>query len=121
MYEHIFPNLGESLQGDMVGKIRKGIVSKVFLNCDCKCKSTNKVKGTCACGGECRACCVVYKVIYRRFILVYAVNTQNNFKNIMKQHFQYVDQKVKYDENSYTFAAHFDQHFWPKNDPTAVL
>ena len=30
-------------------------------------------------------------------------------------------QKVQYNENSVTFAAHFAQHFEKKNDPTTVL
>ena len=112
-----FPNLGEILQSDMVGKIRKGIVSKVFLNCDCKCKSTNKVKGTCACGGECRACCVVYKVVWRLCLIVYMVNTQNSLKNKMEEHFQEVAQRVHHDKNSDTFVAHYAQPFDQKPTP----
>ena len=39
-----FPNLGELLQVDMIGKFRKGIGSKDFLDCECNCSSTTKVK-----------------------------------------------------------------------------
>ena len=62
MSYHQFPNLGEILQGDLVGKIRKVIGSKGFLNRECNCNYTTKVKGTCAYRGECRAHFVVYKV-----------------------------------------------------------
>ena len=62
MYYHQFPNLGEILQYDLLGKIRKGIGSEYFLNCEFNCNYTTKVKGKCAYGGECRSCCVVYKV-----------------------------------------------------------
>ena len=37
MSYHIFPNLGEVLQGDMIGKLRKGIGSKDFLDRECNC------------------------------------------------------------------------------------
>ena len=41
---HRFPNLEEILQGDIVGKIRKGIGSKYIPNRDCNCSSmTNGV------------------------------------------------------------------------------
>ena len=59
MSYHRFPNLGEILQGDLVGKLRKGIGSKDFLNCECNCSSMKKVKGECAYEGDCRACCIV--------------------------------------------------------------
>ena len=62
--ENVLPkqsNLGEILMCDLVGNTRKGICSKYFLNFECNCNSTPKVKGTCAYGGECRACCVVYR------------------------------------------------------------
>ena len=45
MSYHRFPNLGEVLQGDMIGKLRKGIGSKDFLDRECNCSSTTKVKG----------------------------------------------------------------------------
>ena len=48
MSYRILLNLGEILQGDMVGKLRKGIGSKDFLNCECNCNSRTKVKVTCA-------------------------------------------------------------------------
>ena len=44
MSYHRFPNLGEVLQGDMIWKLRKGIGSKDFLDRECNCNSTKKVK-----------------------------------------------------------------------------
>ena len=117
MYYPRFHNLGEILQGDMVGKFRKGIRSKYFLNRECNCNSTTKVKVTCAYKGECRTCCLFYKVIYRLCLSVYVGNTQNNLKKIMKRHFQDVAQKVHHDKNSDTFGAHFAQHFDQKPTP----
>ena len=70
MSYHRLPNLGEILQGDMVGKLRKLIELKDFLNRECNCNSTTKVKGTCAYEGEFIAFCVVYKVTCRLCISV---------------------------------------------------
>ena len=44
MSYHRFPNIGEVLQGDMIGKLRKGIGMKYFLDRECNCSSTTKVK-----------------------------------------------------------------------------
>ena len=54
MSYHRFPNLGEVLQGDMIGKLRKGIGSKYLLDRECNCSSTTKVKFECAYEGDCR-------------------------------------------------------------------
>ena len=80
MSYRILLNIGEILQGDMVGKLRKVIGSKVFLNRKCNFNSTTKAKGTCAYEGEFRACCVVYKVTCRQCLSVYMGNTQNTIK-----------------------------------------
>ena len=112
-----FPNLGETLQVNMVGKLRKEIWSKDFKNCECNCNSTTKVKGTYAYGGECRAYCVVYKLACRLCILFDAGNTQNTLNVINKQHFQYVAQKVHHHKHLDTFAAHFDYRFNQKTTP----
>ena len=84
---------------------------KYFLNRECNCNSTTKVKVTCEYKGECRACCAVYKVKCRLCLSVYLGNTQNALKKRMEQHFQDVAQKVHHDKNSDTFGAHFAQHF----------
>ena len=44
---------GGLLQGDIVGKIRRGLESKGYNDREFNCKSTTKVNGMCAYGGEC--------------------------------------------------------------------
>ena len=80
MSYHRFPNLGEVLHGDMIGKLRKGIGSKDFLDREYNCSSSTKVKGECAYEGDCRACCIVYKVTCKKRLSVYVGNTQNTLK-----------------------------------------
>ena len=58
---HQLRNIGQILQGHMVGNIVKGIELKDSLNRGYNCNSTTKVKGTCSYRGELRPCCVVYK------------------------------------------------------------
>ena len=111
IYYHRLSNIGEILQGDILGKPRKGIVSKDFLNREYNCSSTTKLKVTCAYKGECGVCRLVYKVEYRLCISVYVGNTKNTPKKRMQQHFQDVAQKLQHDENLYTFVAHFAQYF----------
>ena len=114
---HRLPILGEILQGDLVGKIRKLIGLKYFLNCECNCTSKTMVKFTCAYRGECRIFIYFYKVTCRQSLSFYVVNTQNTFKKRMEQLFQDVDKKLQNDKNSDTFAAHFAQHFNQKMTP----
>ena len=61
----------------MIGKLRKGTGSKDFLDRECNCSSTTKVKGECAYKGDCRACCIVYKVTCKKCLSVYVGNNQN--------------------------------------------
>ena len=117
MSYHRFPNLGEFLQGGIVGKLRKVIGPKDFLNCEFNCGSTTKVKGTYAYKGDCRACGVVYKVTCKLRLSVYTGNTQNTLKERMEQNFQDVAQKVQQNKNLDTCAAHFAQHFDRKLTP----
>ena len=76
MSYHRYPNLSEVLQGDMIGKLRKGIGLKDFLDHECNCSSTTKVKYECAYEGDCRAYCIVYKVTCKKCLSVYVGNTQ---------------------------------------------
>ena len=96
---HRFPNLVEILQGDLVGNIRKGIASKDFRNCEYNCNSMIEVKCTCDYVGECRSCCVFHEVMFRQFLSIYLVNTQNTLKKITEQQFQYVAQKLHNDKH----------------------
>ena len=120
MSYHRFPNLGKILQNDTVGKLRKVIVSKDFINRECNCSSITKVLGTCAYEGDCRICCVVYKVTCKLCFSVYVGNTQNNLKKLMEIFFQDVAPREQHDKNLNTFAAHFAQHFDQKTDATTV-
>ena len=98
MYYHIFPYLREILQGDMVGKLRKGIRSKHFLNRECICSSTTKVKVTCYYGGDCRVCCVVYKVMCKIFLSMYVAKYSKHPPKRMEQHSEDAAQKVQHDK-----------------------
>ena len=75
---HQLPNLGAILKGDLVSKIRNVIGLKDIINCECNCNSATKLKGKYAYGYECRACCVVDKVTWKIFLLVYMVSTQKH-------------------------------------------
>ena len=80
MSYHRFPNLGELLLGDLSSKIRRNLASKDFLDIECNCDTNTKVKGKCAYGGECRRCCVIYKVTCKCGGNFYVVNIQNTLK-----------------------------------------
>ena len=105
------PNLTAFLQSDTVGKIRKVIISEDFLNHECNCNSTIKVKGTCDSGGEYRAYLLVYKMTCILYLSVYAGNTIKTLNKRMEQNFQDVAQTVHHNKNSYTFEAHLAQNF----------
>ena len=79
MAYHRLPNIGETLQGDIVGKIRKGIGSE-NIYCEFNFNYTTKVNGTCAYVGECRAFVLVYKVTSKQCRSVYVGNTFKNSK-----------------------------------------
>ena len=80
MSYHRFPNLGETPEGYLVSKIRRNLASKDFLDGECNCNTTAKVKGRCAYRGECRRCCVIYKVTWKCCGDFYVGNTQNTLK-----------------------------------------
>ena len=57
-----FTNLGQTLQGDLMGKLMDGITSIDFKPRKCNChKSAKGENGVCAYNGECRRSIVVYK------------------------------------------------------------
>ena len=80
MSYHRLPNLGELLQGDLVSNIRRNLASKDFPDRECNCNTNTKVKERCAYGGECRRCCVIYKVTCKFCGGFYVGNTQNTLK-----------------------------------------
>ena len=44
MSYHLFPNLGQTIQDDLVGNIKRGIGPKDIINCECNCNYTTKVQ-----------------------------------------------------------------------------
>ena len=80
MYYHILLNLGELIQGDLVSKLREGLSYKESVDRECNYNSTMKVSGMCAYRGDCRRCCVVYKVTCKCCGNLYVENTQNTQK-----------------------------------------
>ena len=78
-----------------------------------------KVNGISAYEGECRKCCIVYKVI-GKFVMISALETIEIQKN-KEQKFQYVSQKVLQDKNVDFFAAHFTKHLHKNQDHNNVV
>ena len=115
MSYHIFPNLREIIQGDLVSKLRKGIAYKHSIDRKFNCNLTTKVNGMCAYRGECSRLCVVYKLKCEFCGDFYNGNTLNTLK-ITEQKFQGVDQKVMNNKNLEYFAIHFAKHFTKKTN-----
>ena len=80
MSYHRFPNFGGILQGDLVNKPRQDLAPKYFLDRELNCNSTTKVNRRCVYGGECRRCCVIYRVTYKCCGNFYVENIQNTPK-----------------------------------------
>ena len=80
MSHHGFQNLGELIQRYLVSKIRKVLASKDFPHRYCNCNATMKVNGICTYKGECRKCCIVYKVTCKHCNDFYVGNNQNTLK-----------------------------------------
>ena len=85
MSYHRFTNLREIFQGDMSGKIFKGVESGNFLTLDCNCR-LGFGKG-CGYNNVRRNPKVVYKVRCNNTWKIYIGNTQQHFKSRMQQHF----------------------------------
>ena len=80
MSYHRLPNLGEILQGYLVSKLRNSLEYNDSIDIECNYNLTTKVNGICAYIGECRRCCVVYKVTCQCCGDFYVGNTQNTLK-----------------------------------------
>ena len=103
----------------MVGDIIKGIGLYFYLNCECNCDSTTKVKITCVYRGECRACCVI--LIRRQYLLLFMGNTKNTLKKILEQHFQYVAQKAHHDKKTRYLCGLFCSTCLSKTQPHNIV
>ena len=111
MSYHKFPNLREILQGDLNGKILKGIGSRDFEPLPCNCSAPSKHNGICIFNGKCRHSIVVYKATCRICKAFYIGNTQTHLKQRMNLHFHDVKAQVLKNIKSDTFAKHFASHF----------
>ena len=112
MSYHRFSNLREIVQGDLVSKLKKGVVSMDFVDRPCNCyKSTKDSNGMCVYGGKCRRSTVVYKATCKVCNMCYIGNTQQYIKNRMDQHFSDTARLVNCGEKSDSFADHFAKHF----------
>lgn len=116
MSYHRFNNLRELLQGDMSGKINKGIVSLDFQTLECNCLK-RKTRG-CDYNGVCRSPLVVYKVVCKNTGKIYIGNTQRFFKKRMQDHFGDTKRLHLKGEKSDTYAKHFAKQFPPTETPT---
>ena len=65
----------------MVSKTRRYLASKYFLDGECNCNTTTKLNDRCVYGGECRRCCVIYKVTRKFCTEFYVGDIQNTLKN----------------------------------------
>ena len=60
MSYHKFSNLREIFNGDLTGKLLKGITSRDYMDRPCNCQSQSKVNGKCMYGPNFRKSIVVY-------------------------------------------------------------
>lgn len=107
-----FTNLGEKVAADLKGKIRNsiGLDSCEFMERKCNCTGS---AGACNYDDVgCRKTMVVYRVhcLHPDCNQSYIGQTSQTLKKRMSQHFQEVRKKVKFDDNSDTFARHFGKH-----------
>ena len=115
MSYHKFSNLREIFQGDLSGKLLKGIGSKDFEDLECNCNTASKINGKCIYDSKCRSSILIYKAECKECKSFYIGNTQQHLKKIMNRHFNDVRSMVNKDEPSDSFAKHFASHF-PKGN-----
>ena len=106
MSYHRFPNLLETLQGDLCSKLNEPWYSADFMErpCNC-CRRTRRENGTCLYGGECRKSVVVYKATCHDESY-YIGSTQQHLKDRMDQHFGEVRDKINHGKPADSFARH---------------
>ena len=111
MSYHGFNNLAELLNGDLVAKIRRGILSKDLMDRECNCSLPSKFSGKCVYEGKCRNKCLIYKVKCSMCDAIYKGNTQQTFKKRMDGRFSDLLRLLKNGQKPDPLAAHFEQHF----------
>ena len=94
--------------GDLQNKIMQNIESVDFLPRKCNCNKASKVDGKCSYGeGQCRKCCIIYKVTCKICDAEYIGNTQNHLKTRFACHYSEVRNLVRTGRKSDSFAEHF--------------
>ena len=119
MSYHKFSNLREILQGDLSGKLMKGVGSRDFDALPCNCSTPSKRNGICIYNSKCRHSIVVYKATCKLCDANYIGNTQTHLKQRMNLHFNDVKSLVSKGIRSDTFAKHFARHFKKGTKPTS--
>ena len=87
MFDHIFINLAELLNGYLATKTGQGIFSKDLMDRECNCYLPSKVNGKCVYEGKCRHQCIIYEVKCSMCNTIYIGKTQQTFKKRMDGHF----------------------------------
>ena len=118
MSYHKFPNLREIFQGDLSRKLTTNVQSMDFMDRPCNCRG-GKDKN-CAYNGDCRKTIVVYKATCKECEMIYIGNTQQTFKQRMRQHFGETQRLITKGEFSDSFAKHFANHFSEKPTPQQI-
>lgn len=107
-----FSNLRELFMGDLMVKLLKGLKSRDFRTRTCNCdRRTRDDNGKYVYNGECRTLVIVYQVKCKDCGANYIGNTQQFFKNRMKQNYEDVGKFFRKGTQTDTFAKHFVGHF----------
>ena len=104
MSYHRFTNLREILQGDLSGKITRGVESLDLKNRKCNCTGN---KGQCNYDEICRNRIVVYRAKCLITSKYYVGNTQQFIKNRFSGHFDDVQRLHTKNIKSDSYAKHF--------------
>ena len=107
-----FANLREFMMGDLTAKLLKGLKSRDFRTRKCNCdRRTRDENGKCVYNGECRTPVIVYEIKCKDCGAKYIGNTQQHFKNRMKQHYDDVGKFFRKGTQTDMFAKHFVRNF----------
>ena len=111
MSYHRFNNLAELLNGDLAGKIGRGIVSKDLMDRKCNCPLPSKFNWKIIYEGKCQSRCIIYEVKFPMCDAIYIGNTQQTFQKRMDSHFSDLQRLLTNGKKSDSFATHFEQQF----------
>ena len=105
MSYHRFPNLRETIQGDLTVKLNDNIISSDFRDRPCNCCSKLKPNGQCIYKGNCRKSITIYKATCHDGHY-YIGSTQQHLKARMNGHFGEVRDKINHNAPADTFASY---------------